>query len=204
MRRPYFIIIIVPIIIAIIAMATTMMLTYGQSDEEAHHATSENDSIDYVVASYWVGFFGLGTATGILSVHRSILKDNRLALSRYVIAALAITTGMIHLLLIPEHLEESFLFGIFFVVSGTALIAYGSIAAFSRKKIMYYIGIGGIIILTGLYSFTRLIAVPFSEHSGVESVSGIDIVTQVVQIALLGALIYAFAAQRKLEMMKVP
>lgn len=200
-----FIIIIVPVIITIfLSPQQLIMPAYGQSDEEAHDASSSDSStIDYATIGYWVGFFGLGGATGILLVHRLVLQHNRLQLLKYVIAALAITTGIIHLLLIQEHLEESLLFGVFFASSGTGLLAYSVVVRFSSNKIVYYVGIGGSVILIGLYLFTRLVTVPFSEESGVEAISGLDIVTQVVQIALLGVLIYVIAAQRKLETIKM-
>ena len=181
---------------SVIFTAAVTFPAHGQPYED--HASSNDSGMGYDTLGYWTGFFGLGTATGILLIRRLVLQDiERFRLSKYLIAVLAITTGIIHLLLLEEHLEESVLFGIFFVVSGAALIGYSIVAMFTSRRVVYYVGIGGTVILIGLYLFTRLVFVPFSPDGGVESISGLDILTKVIEAALLGTLVYALSAQRK-------
>jgi hypothetical protein len=148
------------------------------------HGSNNNNIINYITVSYWVGFFGLGAAMSSLIIYKWIGRHiNKIQLVIYSITVLAVTTGLIHILLIQDHLKELLIYGVFFAGSGTALIAYGIIISkFYNRKIVYYLGIGGAITLITLYLFTRLI--------GVERVSNIDIITKIVEAILLFVLIY--------------
>ena len=174
-----------------VALAQEADSAQGASDA----GTIENNTI-----GDWLGFFGLGSATSILVLYRFAGRNDddrkRKQLLKYSITVLAIASGIIHILLIPEHAMESLIFGTFFGISGAALIAYAIIVIISDKKGIYYLGIAGAIILIGLYLFTRLVTVPFSPEGGVEKISIVDIVTKIVEAMMLSVLIYLLRIER--------
>ncbi|MGH9877414.1 MAG: hypothetical protein ACRD5H_07230 [Nitrososphaerales archaeon] len=166
------------------------------TDEEHISSNNHGESnvIDNIAIAYWTGFAGLGAFVSGLVIHRWIEHLNRIQLFKYLIAVLAFTTGIIHILLIQEHLKESLIYGIFFAVSGSALIAYGSLVSrFHTRNIVYHVGIAGTVALIALYLFTRLVTLPFSTEGGVEAISALDIITKIVEAMLLVVLVYSCA-----------
>ncbi|MGI0013922.1 MAG: hypothetical protein ACREBU_10855 [Nitrososphaera sp.] len=106
---------------------------------------------------------------------------DKMRLLRYSAAVLAITTGVIHVLLVQDHLKESLIFGVFFAISGATLITFGIVISrfyFRTFVVYYYIGIISTVVLIALYLFTGLVTVPFSSESGPEPVSILDVITQ--------------------------
>lgn len=170
----------------------------ASSTTAEEHISSNNregsNVIDNIAIAYWTGFAGLGAFASGLVIHRWIGHLNRIQVLRYLIAVLAFTTGIIHLLLIQEHLKESLIYGVFFAVSGSALIAYGILVSmFYTKKIVYYVGIAGTVVLIALYLFTRIVTLPFSTEGGLEALSTLDIITKIVEAMLLVVLVYSCA-----------
>ena len=109
----------------------------------------ELEEILYFPVTEWIGVFALGIITGLLAFSIKIsnnvtafVKRRKIILS---IAVLSLSVGAIHLLLVQEHAKESYLWGIFFLISGIAQIAFGIIIAFVKNpkinNILYYIGI---------------------------------------------------------------
>jgi len=85
----------------------------------------------------WIGVFALGITTGLSAFSIKIsnnvtafVKRRKIILS---IAVLSLSVGAIHLLLVQEHAKESYLWGIFFLISGIAQIAFGIIIAFVKN-----------------------------------------------------------------------
>lgn len=110
------------------------------------------------------------------------------------VTILALTTGIIHLLLMNEHLQASLVSGAFFGISGSALIAYGITASklYNQKiRVAYrFAGIGGLAALIVLYTFTRLVAFPYL-GGGIKPVNTLDIITKAVEALLILVLVYS-------------
>jgi hypothetical protein len=151
----------------------------------------------------WVGIFALGITVGILSPirYKSVYSKNRsIRITDISIAILSISAGIIHLLLIQEHMKESFMWGISFLISGIAQIIFGIIIIILREKlspinklILYYFGIVGNALLVGIFVFVRLFTPPFSTEGApineLEPNGIITIITELVLIVLLACLI---------------
>lgn len=177
------------------------MGTKEDAPKSSNHESS--NSTNGVTLGYWTEFFGVGTFTGIAVIYHLIGHDiNRMRLLRYSAAVLAITTGVTHVLLVQDHLKESLIFGVFFAVSGTALIAYGVvISRFDFRKFIayYYLGIIGTVALIALYLFTRIVTVPLLPESEPESVSILDVIVQITEGLLLIVLIYMVRTTKSLQ-----
>jgi hypothetical protein len=64
----------------------------------------------------WIGIFALGITAGLVSPLRYISnypKNTSIRITNISIAILSISAGIIHLLLIEEHMKEAFMWGIF-------------------------------------------------------------------------------------------
>jgi len=99
------------------------------------------------------------------------------ALTKNLIAWSAVATilaGVIHLWIVPEHLEHAPAHGILFLIVGIAQIIWG-IAVWRRPSIkLYYVGVlmaGWLIVL---YGITRWLPAPFGH--GPESIQTIDLI----------------------------
>jgi uncharacterized membrane protein HdeD (DUF308 family) len=111
------------------------------------------------------------------------------------------SAGIIHLLLIQEHMEESFIWGIFFLISGIAQIIYSIIIIIVAEKLsplnnkwpLYYFGIAGNALLVGIFVMARLFTPSFSSEAApineLEPNGIVTIITEIFLIVLLAYLI---------------
>ncbi len=151
----------------------------------------------------WVGVFVLGITVGILLPIRYkpvYSKSRSISITNLSIAILSISAGIIHLLLIQEHMKESFMWGIFFLITGIAQLIFGIIIIIMggklspiNKSILYYFGIIGNALLVGIFVLVRLITPPFSTEAApineLEPNGIITIITEILLVVLLAYLI---------------
>jgi hypothetical protein len=127
-------------------------------------------------------------------------KSRSIRIINISIAILSISAGIIHLLLIQEHMKESFMWGISFLISGIAQVIFGIIIIILgeelspiNKSILYYFGIVGNALLVGIFVFVRLFTPPFSTEGApineLEPNGVITIITEIFLIVLLAYLI---------------
>jgi len=107
-----------------------------------------------------------------------------------VIAVLSISVGIIHVLLVPEHSQESWIWGMIFLTSGLAQISYGIVVSLLGKvflrNALYYIGIIGNIILAVTFVLVRIITPPFSsEGTPINELEPNGIITLVIEVVLI-------------------
>jgi hypothetical protein len=191
--------------------ATTFGSNYGvfaQSEEENKNTNNTNMNSmkeDNIISSSteWEGIFALGITVGLVSPlrYKSVYSKSRsIRITNISIAILSISAGIIHLLLIQEHMKESFMWGISFLISGIAQIIFGIIIIILgeelspiNKLILYYFGIVGNTLLVGIFVFVRLFTPPFSTEGApineLEPNGIITIITEIVLIVLLAYLI---------------
>jgi uncharacterized membrane protein HdeD (DUF308 family) len=104
------------------------------------------------------------------------------ALTKNLIAWSAIATiaaGVIHLVIIPEHLEHAPAHGLFFLIVGILQIVWGVLVWRKPSTELYYIGVVMAGWLIALYALTRVFPAPFGH--GPESVQVIDIICKVCE-----------------------
>jgi hypothetical protein len=124
------------------------------------------------------------------------------------IAALTIAAGIIHILLVEEHMKESYMWGIGFLVMGISQLIYGGVfiifADNLRRLIkravvlsLYGIGIIGNTLLVALFVYVRLFVPPFSpEAIPVNEIEVNGILTVVIEIFIVGLLVYLVKRER--------
>ena len=179
---------------------------FAQSqDENENNSTNMNTMKEDNIISpltEWIGIFVLGITLGLvstLSYTSNYSKNASIRITNISIAILSMSAGIIHLLLIQEHMEESIIWGISFLISGIAQIIFGIVIIVSKrlysinKPVLYYFGIVGNSLLIGIFVLVRLVTPPFSSESApineLEPNGIITIITEILLIVLLAYLI---------------
>jgi hypothetical protein len=118
-------------------------------------------------------------------------------------AALSVGAGVAHAAVAPEHLEEWWGYGAFFIVAAAAQIAFAIILVLEpwgrdwipnrpaldharQRRWVYVAGIVGNVAIIGLYVVTRTIGIPAGPHAGVvEEVTTIGVVTKAMEMGIV-------------------
>ena len=173
----------------------------NNNDADTNMNTMKEDNIISPLTE-WIGIFVLGITLGLvstLSYTSNYSKNVSIRITNISIAILSMSAGTIHLLLIQEHMEESIIWGISFLISGIAQIIFGIVIIVSKrlysinKPVLYYFGIVGNSLLIGIFVLVRLVTPPFSSESApineLEPNGIITIITEILLIVLLAYLI---------------
>jgi hypothetical protein len=188
---------------------------FAQSQDEnkninTNMSTMKEDNIISPLTE-WIGVFALGITVGILLPIRYkpvYSKSRSISITNLSIAILSISAGIIHLLLIQEHMKESFMWGIFFLITGIAQLIFGIIIIIIggkvypiNKSILYYFGVIGNALLVGIFVLVRLITPPFSTEAApineLEPNGIITIITELLLVVLLAYLIKSTSKSQK-------
>ena len=177
---------------------------FAQSEGENNTNMSMNKQ-DNIISplTEWVGVFALGITAGLVSTLRYKSNNSKSTSIRIIIISIAIlsmSAGIIHLLLIQEHMEESFIWGISFLISGIAQIIYSIFIIIVAEKLtplnkwlLYFFGIAGNALLIGIFVMARLFTPPFSSEAApineLEPNGILTIITEIFLIVLLAYLI---------------
>jgi hypothetical protein len=108
----------------------------------------------------------------------------------YAAAALSLLAALVHLWVTPEHFEEWWGYGVFFLVAAAAQILYVPIVLLLPTRIFLLGGIAGNLAIVGLYLLTRTVGIPlFGPGAGeVEGVSFIDLCATTSEVGIAVAL----------------
>lgn len=122
---------------------------------------------------------------------------------RLAVVLLSLLAAAIHVALVPEHYEEWWGYGGFFVVSGALQALYALWWLMPRPgwpgaQATIVVGIALNLFLVGLYVVTRTAGVPwFGPHAWeTEPVSAVDLVAKGAEVLLLFVLLDAWRASQ--------
>jgi len=111
----------------------------------------------------------------------------------YAAAALSLLAALIHLWVMPEHFEEWWGYGAFFLAAAAAQIGYAPILLRWPSRPILLAGVAGNLAIVILWLVTRTAGIPlFGPHAGeVEAAGGLDLTCTLAEagiVAGLGAL----------------
>ncbi len=120
-----------------------------------------------------------------------------------VAGSLSAIAGLLHLAVAPEHFEEWWGYGAFFVVCFVAQAANGAILLWegysprprpawwpSGWRFMLACGLVGNVLLLALWAYTRFVGVPAGPMAGEKEEIGLmDLFTKTVELGLVVALL---------------
>lgn len=116
---------------------------------------------------------------------------NRPATTLYAAVTLSLVAALVHFLAMPEHFEEWWGYGTFFLVSTVAQASYGAVLLRRPRRSFFMLGIAGNLAIVTLWLVTRTLGIPFfGPHAGeVEGVGPLDLSATAAEVALVAALI---------------
>ena len=108
----------------------------------------------------------------------------------YTVATLSLLAGLIHLWVMPEHFQEWWGYGTFFLVAAVAQVVYVPLLLRWPNRRILLLGIAGNSAIVLLYLFTRVVGVPLfgPEAWEVEGVGIIDVCATSSEAAIVVAL----------------
>ena len=108
----------------------------------------------------------------------------------YAVATLSLMAALIHLWVMPEHFEEWWGYGAFFLVAAVAQMVYVPLLLRWPNRTVLLLGIGGNSAIVLLYLLTRVVGIPLfgPEAWEVEGVGIIDLCATTSEVAIVVAL----------------
>ena len=124
-------------------------------------------------------------------VSNGIVHGSRARMILYAAAIFSLLAALIHFWAMPEHFEEWWGYGAFFLVSAVAQGAYGAALLRWPSRPLLLLGVGVNLSIVGLYLATRTVGIPFfGPHAGeVEGVGFADLSATAAELALVAALL---------------
>jgi hypothetical protein len=101
-------------------------------------------------------------------------------------AALSIAAGVIHAVVVPEHLEEWWVFGAFFIITAVFQLAWAAVMALRPSAIVYTTGglVNGAII--AVWALSRTIGLPIGPEAWMpEPASTLDVAATLTELLLV-------------------
>ena len=123
----------------------------------------------------------------------------------YLAAGLSALAALSHLWAMPEHAREWWGYGAFFAASATVQGAYATILIRWPRRGLFFVGIGGNVLILALYLLTRTVGIPlFGPHAGeLESFGLVDLCAAASELGIiltLGTLLTrGLSRERKLQ-----
>jgi hypothetical protein len=105
----------------------------------------------------------------------------------YSVAAFSLIAGLIHLWVTPEHFEEWWGYGTFFLVAAAAQIGCVPVLLRWPNRTVLVLGIAGNSAIVLLYLFTRVVGIPLlgPEAGEVEGIETFDVCATVSEAAIV-------------------
>jgi hypothetical protein len=126
---------------------------------------------------------------------RSIGSDD---VRRSIPALASLAAGAIHAVVVPEHLEESLLFGAFFVATAIFQIAWAAMLRDGREWDRRFLTVGVVAnaALIVLWAVSRTVGVPVGPEPWMPEPKGVPDVTATVLELILIAVALLWSASR--------
>jgi hypothetical protein len=102
-------------------------------------------------------------------------------------ALLSVAAAVIHVWVMPEHFEEWWGYGLFFLIAAITQALYAIVILRAPTPTLLRVGIIGNVAIIALWVVTRTIGIPvFGPHAGeIEAIGAIDVASKVVEVLLI-------------------
>ena len=105
---------------------------------------------------------------------------------RILLAMCSIAAGVIHAAVVPEHLEEEWVFGVFFILTAGLQIAWALPVVFRPSSSVYAIGAVANGASIGIWVVSRTTGLPFGPHAWMpEAVRTPDVTATMFELLLV-------------------
>lgn len=105
---------------------------------------------------------------------------------RILLAVCSMAAGVIHAAVVPEHLEEAWVFGVFFILAAGFQIVWAIPVVFRQSVMVYATGVLANAALIGIWVASRTIGLPIGPHSWMpEQVGAPDVTASLLELVLV-------------------
>jgi FtsP/CotA-like multicopper oxidase with cupredoxin domain len=114
-------------------------------------------------------------------------------------AGLSLIAALMHTWAMPEHFDEWWGYGSFFLIAATVQACYGLALLRWRGRSLLLLGVVGNLSVVSLWAVTRTVGIPFfGPHAGeVEGVGAVDLLATAAELALVTVLLAALLASAR-------
>lgn len=204
---------------ATILMTVPLIIAAGLNAAFAQAAKKESDIMNNMSSgnsqlitsiTEWIGIGALTITAGVLLLLGNNVIPAKNANNRNshrimetkvsiftLIGILSIAVGIIHILLVNEHMTESYVWGIAFLAMGVPQLGYGIVIIFAERlgantrKVLYKMGIAANVLFLVMFIYVRIFVPPFSpEGTPVRELEPNGILTVVIELFIVALLVY--------------
>ena len=112
-----------------------------------------------------------------------------------VVAAASLGAGAIHAAVVPEHLEETWLFGAFFILCAVFQFGWAAAVLLSSSPDVYRLGIVASVAMVAIWAASRTTGLPVGpEPWTAEAVGALDVIATGLEVLLIGLAAWALSA----------
>src|SRR4051794_31367554 len=124
----------------------------------------------------------------------------RVPASVLVAAGFSLLAGFVHGSVCPEHFNEAFGYGLFFLFAATSQTAWAALVVARPHRWLLGAGAAGNLAVVALWLFTRTTGLPLGPERGeVESIGALDVLATVAELGVVVSVLLfmsRFASQR--------
>ena len=133
---------------------------------------------------HWVA--AVIAAVAGLSIVAAVTRMRGIDLVAVVLAACSAAAATVHFAVISEHVDEFWLFGIFFAGAGLAQALFAVLVVERPSRLVYAAGALGNLAIVGLWVATRTVGLPLGPDPGeAEPVGTPDVVSTALELIIV-------------------
>jgi len=119
---------------------------------------------------------------------------------RWLLAMLSFGAGAVHLVMVPQHAQESLGMGIAFAVGGWFQIAFGAVMLAAPRRIWLWLAIVANAVFVATWAISRTAGLPdWTGDGGTETVQAANLLCVVLEVGVVAGAVALLAAPRMLE-----
>lgn len=124
---------------------------------------------------------------------------------RWLLATLSFGAGAIHLVMVPQHAQESMRMGVAFAIAGWIQIAFGAAMLSKTKRVWVQLSIIANLVFIAAWALSRTVGLPaFTGDAGVEKAGSVDVLCVAFEGVLVIGSIALLVAPDMLKKLKQP
>lgn len=111
-------------------------------------------------------------------------------------AHLSVVAGLIHGLVAPAHVEIAVLYGVFFMGTAFAQVAWAMAVVAKPRVSLIYLGVVANVLIVGLWLVTRTVGIPLGPEAGqVEAVGVLDVIAALLEVGIVLSSVWSMRTQ---------
>jgi hypothetical protein len=147
----------------------------------AHGATAERGSVAGRSTTFATG------RSAAVPADPSAPSAVRASTACQFMALASLCAALVHVAVMPDHFEESVLYGLFFLLASLGQLAFAIAVVARPTRRLVLAGVVGCVLIIGLWLVSRLVGVPVGpDNGGTEEFGVLDILATAAEVVVVG------------------